>query len=305
MKRTDKSIKSIIYKGLPEELAEKVLRADDEYRTNPLSLKPGGVDIVVEYTTDEVLLYDKIKHPDRYVKRILSFTTNAEISAQNIESLVQDNLKKVFVKDGVYIEIWDSSMSYDELITALRKYNTHNNTTEMNEGKVGFRELKLCKETLQENWTYIILGTYNGYTFLSSFRDLIANTLHEEDPFKTVWLLSKVTELKSKSEQRPFMVDLKEINDSADEILDDDPEGWKYKGNNTSRLRLLSDYIIRKSSDLIVFSENSNERVKLLRMETDFQSDHDFVYINGHIWSLECDDVILLGAKNIKPINRA
>ena len=294
MKRTDKSIKSI-YEGLPKELAEKVLRVNDEFRTNPLSLKPGGVDIVVEYTTGDVLLYDKIKYPDRYVKRILSFTTNAEISAENIESLVHENLKKVFVKDGVYIEIWNSSMSYDELITSLSKYSPHPNAEEIRQDDVWFRDLKLSAEKLSDDWTYISLGTYKGFTFLSAFRKLIGLTLDETNPIKTISILCDVTELKSKSDKRPFIVDLKELDDNVDEILDDDHGFFsQYKGNNTRRQRFLSDYIIHGSRDLIVFKENSNERIELLQIEEDDCGSPSFVYIEGEIWSLEVDNVIIL-----------
>jgi hypothetical protein len=42
----------------------------DKYRTNPLSLQPGGHTVSVEYENGDVLRYDKIKSPKTYVRTI-------------------------------------------------------------------------------------------------------------------------------------------------------------------------------------------------------------------------------------------
>lgn len=42
----------------------------DEYRTNPLSLRPGGYTICVEMLTGEVREYDKIKNPIAYMRTL-------------------------------------------------------------------------------------------------------------------------------------------------------------------------------------------------------------------------------------------
>jgi hypothetical protein len=42
----------------------------DEYRTNPLSLKPGGYTVMVEYRDGTILCYDKIKNPNAYIERV-------------------------------------------------------------------------------------------------------------------------------------------------------------------------------------------------------------------------------------------
>jgi len=42
----------------------------DEYRTNHLSLIPGGYTVMVEYKDGTILFYDKIKNPNAYIERI-------------------------------------------------------------------------------------------------------------------------------------------------------------------------------------------------------------------------------------------
>jgi len=46
------------------------MRVGDEYRTNPLSLKPGGSIVSVVFSDGESLEYDKIKYPRKYVGTI-------------------------------------------------------------------------------------------------------------------------------------------------------------------------------------------------------------------------------------------
>ena len=48
----------------------KELRVGDGYRTNQLSLRPGGYSVVVEYTNGQKLVYDKIKNPSAYISRV-------------------------------------------------------------------------------------------------------------------------------------------------------------------------------------------------------------------------------------------
>lgn len=56
-----------VYYGLPEEIADEVLWVSDEYRVNPLSHIKGGSEIIVEYQNGEVLGYDKIKYPSKFI----------------------------------------------------------------------------------------------------------------------------------------------------------------------------------------------------------------------------------------------
>lgn len=66
-KRKDRGEIKNVYEGLPDALKSQVLRVSDPYRTHPWSRIPGGVEIVVEYQNEDVLLYDKVKKPSAYV----------------------------------------------------------------------------------------------------------------------------------------------------------------------------------------------------------------------------------------------
>jgi hypothetical protein len=42
----------------------------DEFRTNHLSLKPGGSIVQIIYKNGEVRIYDKIKYPKAYIEKL-------------------------------------------------------------------------------------------------------------------------------------------------------------------------------------------------------------------------------------------
>jgi hypothetical protein len=46
------------------------MRVGDEYRTNPLSLKPGGSIVSVVFSNGRTFEYDKVKSPRKYVGSI-------------------------------------------------------------------------------------------------------------------------------------------------------------------------------------------------------------------------------------------
>ena len=46
------------------------MRVGDEFRTNPLSLKPGGSIVTVVFSDGRMLDYDKVKSPKKYVASI-------------------------------------------------------------------------------------------------------------------------------------------------------------------------------------------------------------------------------------------
>ena len=46
------------------------MRVVDEYRTNPLSLSPGGSIVTVVFSDGRMLDYDKVKSPKKYVSKI-------------------------------------------------------------------------------------------------------------------------------------------------------------------------------------------------------------------------------------------
>jgi hypothetical protein len=49
----------------------KELKVNDEHRTNELSLSPGGSIIKILHDDGRILVYDKIKNPNAYIKRAL------------------------------------------------------------------------------------------------------------------------------------------------------------------------------------------------------------------------------------------
>lgn len=67
----DNRIKTI-YIGLPEHLQQRVYRVERMFRKNELSHTPGGSDVVVEYHSGKVFLYDWIKYPSEYIMTIFS-----------------------------------------------------------------------------------------------------------------------------------------------------------------------------------------------------------------------------------------
>ena len=46
------------------------MRVGDEYRTNPLSLRPGGSVVMVVFSDGRTLEYDKVKSPKKYIATI-------------------------------------------------------------------------------------------------------------------------------------------------------------------------------------------------------------------------------------------
>ena len=43
----------------------------DQYRTNPLSLVPGGYSVMVEFKDGNILVYDNIKSPYAYIEKLM------------------------------------------------------------------------------------------------------------------------------------------------------------------------------------------------------------------------------------------
>lgn len=74
------------------------MRVADEFRTNPLSLSPGGSIVTVMFSNGKMLDYDKVKSPKKYVASIPQ----------------RENITAVFVNgnqvwtDKEQIKYWDS-----------------------------------------------------------------------------------------------------------------------------------------------------------------------------------------------------
>jgi tRNA G37 N-methylase Trm5 len=47
-----------------------VTKVHDDYRTNELSLIPGGKTVTVTYDNGAKFIYDKVKNPGKYIKSI-------------------------------------------------------------------------------------------------------------------------------------------------------------------------------------------------------------------------------------------
>lgn len=56
----------------------KRYHVSDEYRTNPMSLKPGGSVIEVFHASGLVLEYDKIKFPSKYLREVYPKVNTAD-----------------------------------------------------------------------------------------------------------------------------------------------------------------------------------------------------------------------------------
>ena len=65
------------------------MRVSDKYRTNPMSLQPGGHEVAVVYSSGKIFEYDKVKKPGSYVKSISEkngseWGTITEVKVDNI-----------------------------------------------------------------------------------------------------------------------------------------------------------------------------------------------------------------------------
>lgn len=48
----------------------KGIKVQDQYRRNPLSIEPGGVDVTVVMRDGFRLTYDKVKNPGKYIGKL-------------------------------------------------------------------------------------------------------------------------------------------------------------------------------------------------------------------------------------------
>lgn len=56
-------------------LANKTIQVTDKFRTNNLSLTPGGAVVEITYKNGKTLLYDKIKNPKLYIQSLANDST--------------------------------------------------------------------------------------------------------------------------------------------------------------------------------------------------------------------------------------
>lgn len=53
----------------------RTLNVADEFRTNHLSLTPGGATVEITYANGQTLVYDKIKNPKKYIQSLNNHKT--------------------------------------------------------------------------------------------------------------------------------------------------------------------------------------------------------------------------------------
>lgn len=70
------------------------MKVADEYRTNPLSLKPGGSTVKVVFFDGKVYEYDKIKYPPTYVGKIEGKEGIVEVWVEDILVWTDNETKK-------------------------------------------------------------------------------------------------------------------------------------------------------------------------------------------------------------------
>lgn len=132
----EKKVKRV-YKGLPESYVGEVLWVAREFRTNPLSHVPGGSDVVVEYHEGEILGYDWIKYPSRYIRKIFNdsvsnlYSDFEERDTQFQLSVVKEKISKIFARtydnrefEKVPFEnIWDSTTATELPWVKLKRFD--------------------------------------------------------------------------------------------------------------------------------------------------------------------------------------
>lgn len=83
------------------------LKISDKFRTNPLSLKPGGYEVTVVYQDGQRYIYDKVKNPGAYVRHIEEKGNNAH-HGEVIEVLVDS--ATVWNKNSLGRNPWEIKM---------------------------------------------------------------------------------------------------------------------------------------------------------------------------------------------------
>lgn len=57
----------------------RTVKVADEFRTNNLSLTPGGSEVSITYVNGKTLVYDKIKSPLKYIQRLANYNEIASV----------------------------------------------------------------------------------------------------------------------------------------------------------------------------------------------------------------------------------
>ena len=122
-----------VFVGIPKNISAEIIWVQDKFRTNLLSLIPGGTTVVVEYHNGEVLGYDKIKRPSDYIGKF--FEDSSRITSYEyckMDELAKVNFYKerifrIFArknKNGhVFEEVWNCESSHQLPWKSLAKFD--------------------------------------------------------------------------------------------------------------------------------------------------------------------------------------
>lgn len=177
-----------IYKGLPEDLIEKVFWVGRKFRTNPLSHIEGGTDVVVEYHNDDVYGYDWIKDSESYVKAIL-FRKYKEIQVINVDeqlSFLKKKVKSIYGRsydksnysNVPFEQVWNHEASNVLPWKALEKFGSNNSDT----WKDVSEEIETVKLLRAEGKRVnFLLGVFNGFKFILPDYYFLANIYRNGD----------------------------------------------------------------------------------------------------------------------------
>jgi len=119
---------SKINMGLPLTIEKNILWVTDNYRTNPLSLKAGGSNIIVEYSR-KVLGYDKIKLPSAYIKYIMDkevlniYGSLSKVETLNILKKEVSVIYALKYDENTYQEVWNNKNSFNLPWEVLKSFD--------------------------------------------------------------------------------------------------------------------------------------------------------------------------------------
>ena len=89
-----------------------ILWVKNKYRTNSLSLKKGGSNIIVEYYDNKILGYSNIKLPSAYIEKIFKKEIlNIYIEPKNTEiNILKKEISTIYAlkyNEVMYTEVWN------------------------------------------------------------------------------------------------------------------------------------------------------------------------------------------------------
>lgn len=212
-----------IFLGIPTEYSDRILKVADEFRTNPLSKKGGGYDIVIVYKQGDVLLYDKIKFPYKYINAVLSFKMNIDnLEFSSVESYISTELEFVFIKqDETFEKIWDNkNFSGEEFLKLLQKLEEKEklDKKEIFEiynpiGTLEDRVKIILTQLINKNHTYFKLIEKDDFTIyleVSRIFSIFFNTNNRNEMLEIFDDLFELDKEKKKNDLDMYVVDFKE-----------------------------------------------------------------------------------------------